>query len=231
VSTLFKRNNFVILINDEVNLGGIRMERDYNSIMNYNEFDDMKKYNPNFSEDQVKDKSDEEIRTMFKEWYSEHLPVDLLTWMRVYEPKNKMCCKQAYWNQTVFVRDDINRMFYSTYEDYKANPVKVISTHVSKSIVLPVYYIYLKKYNTKIIMRNNFYDWKISIDSEQSITGIDEFFGEDTPIASVYCEGFEESWVYGMYKENNKHFTIELRNNSYIVYTFFYMLKKSLEKR
>lgn len=94
---------------------------------------------------------------MFKEYYSKHLPIDLLTWMRIYEPKNEMCYKNGYWSQTIFVRDEINKLFYPKYEDYKANPVKVISTHRSKSIILPVYYIFLEKYNTKIIMRNNFY--------------------------------------------------------------------------
>lgn len=158
------------------------MDRDYESKMDYSNFDDMKKYNPNFSEEQIKNKTDEEIRTMFKEYYSEHLPVDLLTWMRVYEPKNEMGYKKGYWNQTVFIRDEINRMFYSKYEDYKANPVKVISTHRSKSIILPVYYIFLEGYNTKIIIRNNFYDWKISIDSKYSITGIEEFFKEKEPV-------------------------------------------------
>ncbi|NFT08793.1 hypothetical protein FDF26_17425 [Clostridium botulinum] len=207
------------------------MDRDYDSKMDYSNFDDMKKYNPNFNEEQMKDKTDKEIRTMFKEYYSEHLPVDLLTWMRVYEPKNEMCYKKGYWNQAVFVRDEINKMFYSKYEDYKANPVKVISTHRSKSIILPVYYIFLEEYNTKIIMRNNFYDWKISIDSKYSITGIDEFFKEKEPVNPIYCEGFEESQVYGMYKENNKHFTIELSSNYYEVYIFFYMLKKSLKER
>lgn len=155
------------------------MEREYESVMDYTNFNDMKKYNPNFNEDQVKDMSDEEIRTMFKEFYSSHLPVDLLSWMRVYAPKNKMSFKRGYWHQTVFVRDELARMLNSNYEEYKANPVKVISTHMSKSIVLPVYYIYLEPFNTKIIMRNNFYDWKISIESDYTIHGIEDFISKE----------------------------------------------------
>lgn len=208
------------------------MEREYECEMNYTEFEDMKRYNPSFTEDLIKDKTDEEIRSMFKDFYSEHLPVDLLAWMRVFEPKNSMYYKKGYWDQTVFIRDEINRLLHLEYEEWKANPVKVIAIHRSKLITLPVYYIYLKDYDTQIIMRNNFYDWKVSINSKYRITGIEEFFREEKePINPIYCEGFDETQVFGMYKENNKRFTIELPGNEYNFYTFFYMLKKSLNER
>lgn len=208
------------------------MDREFESTMDYTNFNDMKRYNPNFHEDQVKDMSDREIRDMFKKYYSEHLPVDLLAWMRVYEPEEKMSFKRGYWHQTVFVRDELARMLHKNYEEYKADPVKVISTHMSKSIVLPVYYIYLEAYDTKIIMRNNFYDWKISIESEYTIHGIDDFITkEEKPINPIYCEGFEESWVYGMYKDNYKKFTVEIGSNDYNLYTFLYMVKNSLQRR
>lgn len=208
------------------------MGRNYEGLMDYVVFEDMKKYNPNFNEDLIKGRSDEDIRTMFKEFYSENLPIDLLTWMRVFEPNNDLSFKKSYWKQTVFVRDEINELLRDNYEDYKQNPVKVIGTHRSKSIELPVYYIYLNKYDTQIIMRNNFYDWKVSINSKYSITGIEEFFkNENENINPIFCEGFESSQVFGMYKDNNKKFTIELSNNQYNLYTFFYILKKSLKDR
>lgn len=200
----------------------------YISKMDDANFKDMKKYNPGFSEKQVEGKTDEEIREMFKDYYAKHLPVDLLTWMRVYEPSNTMLFNQGYWDQTVFVRDEINRIFYPKYEDCEANPVKVISTHMSKSIVLPVYYIFLKAYDTKIILRHNFYDWKVSVDSACDIDGVDDFFQERVAISPVYCEGFADNQVYGMYKDDHKRFTVELSSNFHRLYTFFYMMKKSL---
>lgn len=208
------------------------VKRDYECEMNYVAFEDMKRYNPSFTEDLIKGKTDEEIRTMFKDFYLKHLPIDLLAWMRVFEPKNSMNYKKGYWHQTVFIRDEVNRLFYPEYKEWEANPVKVIAMHRSKSIALPVYYIYLRDYDTQITMRNNFYDWKISINSKYSITGIEEFFREEKePINPIYCEGFEKSQVFGMYKKNNKRFTIELPCNEYNLYTFFYMLKKSLNER
>lgn len=107
-----------------------------------------------------------------------------------------------------------------------------IGTHTSKSIILPVYYIYLDNYDTQIIMRNNFHDWKVSVNSKYSIIGIEDFIIEETePINQLYCEGFEESQVFGMYKDNNKKFTIELPSNKYNLYTFFYVLRKSVQER
>ena len=207
-------------------------EGQYTYVMDYTNYEDMKKYNPNFSEEQIKGKSDGEIRRMFKDYYAKHLPVDLLTWMRVYEPTNDMYFKQGYWDQTVFVRDEINTIFHPGYNEQKENPVLVISTHRSKSVDLPVYYLFVKKYNTKIIMRYNFHNWMVSVDSEYNIDGIGELlYEEKEPVNSIYCEGFAEEQVYGMYKDNHKRFTVELGCSFYKLYTFFYMLNKSLAQR
>lgn len=121
------------------------VEKDYDSKMDYINFEDMKKYNPSFSEQDIEGKCDEDIRSMFKEFCLNNLPIDLLTFIRVFEPKNCMIYKKGYYNQTVFIRDEINGLLHSNYEEYRENPVKVISVHISKSIKLPVYLIDLKK--------------------------------------------------------------------------------------
>lgn len=46
------------------------MEREYEYELTYTEFGDMKMYNPNFSEDLIKNMTDNEIRIMFKDYYS-----------------------------------------------------------------------------------------------------------------------------------------------------------------
>lgn len=232
VSLILKENKKEISITKLKELcKQFQSERAYICEMNYVEFADMKKYNPSFTEESIKGLDDEEIRKLFIDYYEKQVAVDLLTWMRVNEPKNEMLYKAGYWDQTVFVRDIISDLLYSSYEEWKDNPVMVISTHVSKSITLPVYHIYLKEYNTNIIMRCNFYDWKISIDTPYKITGIEDFFEEEKPISPCYCEGFKVSQVFGMHKNNNKKFTIELPDDRYLVHTFFYVLKKSLNEK
>jgi hypothetical protein len=192
------------------------------------EFKYMKKYNKEFNEKDYEDKSDEYIRLEFKEWYSKHLPVDLLTWMRIYEPEDEMCYKQGYWDQAVFIRDTICGILYDTYEEYKGNPCMVISTHMSKSIILPVYQINLDKYGVKLILRYNFYDWKVSVISKRDINcDFSLLFNEKENINSIYCEGFKEELVFGMFKDNKKEFTIEI-GSKYNLYTFMFLLKRYL---
>jgi hypothetical protein len=142
-----------------------------------------------------------------------------------------MLWKQGYWDQITFVRDKINQLFYTTYEKFKNNPVIVINTHMSKSIVLPVYEINLEHYGLKMIIRNNFYNWKISVISNKHIeTDFMNLFQEDEIINPIYCEGFKEEQVFGSYKDNNRQFTIEIRDE-YQLYTFMYLLNNYFKSK
>lgn len=58
------------------------------------EINDMKRYNPNFDEALIEGRSDEDIRKVFKDFYLDNLPIDLLTWMRVFAPKDDMVYKK-----------------------------------------------------------------------------------------------------------------------------------------
>jgi hypothetical protein len=197
--------------------------------VHYTTLEDMEKYNKNFNRKLYEDKEEDEVNAEFKEFYAKNLPVDLLTWCRVNEPEEKMLWKQGYWDQIMFVRDTVNPLFYSTYEEWKDNPVKVINTHRSKSIALPVYEIYLKQHDVKMIVRYNFYDWKISVISKTEIN-IDfmGLFDECNTINSIYCEGFKEEQVFQSFKENKKQFTVEI-SGMYQVFTFMFLLNNFLK--
>ena len=160
-----------------------------------------------------------------------NLPVDLLTWCRENEPSDNMVYKQEYWKQIMFIRDTLNTIFYNNREEYKANPVMVINTHTVKSIEMPVYEIILKDYDVKFILRNNFYDWKISVISKNDIEV--DFMGivdENEVINSVLCEGFKANQVFGCYKDNKKEFTFKVRSR-YELYTIMYIIKNNLIKK
>lgn len=196
--------------------------------ISYSYLDDMEKYNKNFKRELYEEKEEVDVIPEFREYYNKNLPVDLLTWCRVNKPKDEMIYKEGYWDQIMLIRDTVNAMFYKNYEDYKANPVMVINTHTSKSIKLPVYEIYLKQHGVKIILRNNFYDWKVSVISNKSIdVDFIGLFNEDNSINSVYCEGFKDEQVFKSFKEDKTKFTIEL-SDKFRLFTFMYMLNNYL---
>ena len=101
------------------------------------------------------------------------MPVDVTTWIRVNTPDDKLICKDGQGKQVVFIRDTIVRhMFYEGEWDskrYDEFQPKVISTHMSKSVLLPVMEIYLKEYGILLTLRNNFYNWNISVESEHEV--------------------------------------------------------------
>lgn len=200
------------------------------SVNNYYLLDDMEKYNLDFDRSKYENKDVTEIIEEFKGFYAKRLPVDATTWVRVNSPNDKMIYKQGFSDQVVFVRDIINQLFYNNYEELEANPVLVINTHTSKSIKLPVYKIKLKKYNLSMIIRNNFHNWKISVDSEKEIN-VDfmELFKEYETINPIYCEGFKEEQVFHSFKENKKQFTIEIHDRNRL-FTFMYLLNNYLKK-
>lgn len=199
--------------------------------ISYTELDDMAKYNTDFDRSLYEGMEEAEVIPIFKKYYAEHLPIDLLTWIRVNKPNEEMIYRKSWSNQVVFVRDSLNEVFYSTYDDFKANPVMVINTHRSKSISLPVYEITLKKYGVRMILRNNFYDWKVSVISERDIdTDFMGLFKQDEEIHSVYCEGFEEEQVFGSYSKNKKQFTFEI-SGEHKIYTFMFLLNNYLKNR
>jgi len=66
-----------------------------------------------------------------------------------------------------------------------------------------------------MILRNNFHNWKISIDSENEIN-VDfmELFEKDETINPIYCEGFSKEQVFKSYNNNKKQFTIEIHDKN-----------------
>ena len=195
---------------------------------------DMEKYLPNFNSSEYESSTsttDPDVISQVREIYSENLPVDLTAWTRVNhpDPDRKFIYEKSFYTQINFIGEVICELLFPNYEDYMNNLPVVISTHYSKSICLPVYKLYVPKYHITFILRDNFYDWKISVESETSLDY--EFMGlfkKDERINSCYCEGFPSGTVYGSFNDNNKKFTIELESN-YELYMFMYMLNYYLQ--
>ena len=190
---------------------------------NYYLLDDMQMYNKGFNRKQWENVPENICKIEFKKYYADKLPIDLLTWCRVNEPEDKMLWKEGYWEQIMFIRDTIMDLLSDSYEEFKSNPVLVISTHRSKSIVLPVYQINYK--GIKMIIRNNFYDWKVTVDSKVQLNfDMMSLFNIKKRINSTLCEGFKYNQVFDSYENNKNKFTFEIEDQ-YKLYTFMYLLK------
>lgn len=147
----------------------------------------------------------------------------LIEFMKENELDEKLNFKKAAEKQMAFVRDKIG--MHLTH-----SPIFVLSTHMSKSCLLPVYGLKLTN-GIEIIMRENFYGWVISIRSPFIIEKLPKFcYGDylcksdySADIATCYCEGFNDSWVYKFKNENFNYSTFRVYED-YDLYTLIYLL-------
>lgn len=147
--------------------------------------------------------------------------MNLQKWANENEPAKSV---NGFWHQVTFIRDEVAWILAETYDAYVnlSEGIRVISTHVSKSVRLPVYYVSLPD-GTKFVLRNNFYDWKVSIDSPRDVD-VDflGLFDPTIPVGRYCCEGFPTESIFGAYANNRRQFTIELATN-YDLYTFMWL--------
>ena len=197
----------------------------------YEDLKDMQKYIEGFNPDDYEiccENTDSSVVEFARDYYDKHLPVDVTAWIRVNEPDENLIYAKGLGDQVCFVRDILCQLLRSTYEEWRDNPPLVISTHYSKSVKLPVFQINLEKYGIEMVLRYNFYDWKISVKSDKPLDF--DYMGLFNPkeeIASVYCEGFPKDKVYGSYEQSHSQFTIEIGSH-YDLYTFIFLLKNYL---
>ena len=199
--------------------------------VHYAELEDMQKYIEGFNSDDYEScgkRTDPSVIAYARDYYDKHLPVDVTAWIRVNEPDENLIYAKGLGDQVCFVRDILCQLLRSTYEEWRDNPPLVISTHYSKSVKLPVFQINLEKYGIEMVLRYNFYDWKISVKSDKPLDF--DYMGLFNPteeITSVYCEGFPKDKVYGSYEQSHSQFTIEI-GSDYDLYTLIFLLKNYL---
>lgn len=150
---------------------------------------------------------------------------NLQEWANANKPEEKMFWYKSFWNQIIFVRDKIAAIMCTSRKEYK-NMVSVVSTHMSKSILCPVYLMEIPVHNVKIYMRYNYFNWNISVDSGVHIACDFLKCFSDKDYDYCYCEGMEE-WKYGKYCDNNAKFTVCIHDD-YDAYVFFKVLREYL---
>ena len=136
-----------------------------------------------------------------------------------------MLWKDSFWSQINLVRDRIAGILARTYNEYRSF-VTVIGTHNSKSIKCPVYRIHMEQDGIDITMRYNFYNWNVSIESDNPITC--DFLGvaSDGDYDYCFCEGMEK-YKYDKMADSKHKFTVCIHDH-YSLYVFFWVLRSHL---
>ncbi len=164
-------------------------------------------------------------------------PVTLHDWITEHPVQDEMLWRKAAFNQFNFVRDDLNPLLQNKLKSADRKNIQVISEHRSKSIILPVYV--LERGDLKIILRYNFYNWKMSVICSRRIdANFDGLFHTTPPIepdytgnelASVYFEGFPEDLCFDYYESTDKKVWSAEISGDYLMYITLYLILKALE--
>lgn len=111
----------------------------------------------------------------------------------------------------------------------------VISTHVSKSVLLPVVSLAREDLGLQVVLRNNWYNWKMSVVSREPITadftGLfietpppePEYTGDD--LAPVYFEGFPSDLIFGYRTTDSPRWSAQISNTPTLHIALFLIMR------
>jgi len=162
-----------------------------------------------------------------REWALETVPSDDMLW------------KGGWGSQVMFFRDDLRYLMGSglDYEDAKGLG-RVISTHTSKSIALPVVEYDRKDIGLRVILRDNFHDWKLSVISERPITSCFDGLFHTTPpvepeytgdyLSPCYFEGFPRDLVFGYLSKSDGRRWSAMPSGRHGVWTTLFLILREL---
>lgn len=184
----------------------------------------------------------------------EHLQPWYDTWLKEHQDTNLIFVSRNQHGevslpQVHFVRDTLAGLFWADipYEKRNSAPPRddcketayVIGEHHSKSVRLPVYLLTRPDLGLQIVLRDNYYDWNVSVVSELPIItdlhGFQLSYNEEErkkfPNGYIkgrywgYCffQGFPEEYQFGPFEENPSKFSLCI-GSSYAVYTFLWLL-------
>lgn len=180
------------------------------------------------------------LQSWYDVWLAEHKLTDLLYVTR--NARGEVSLPQVH-----FVRDRIAGLVWSDvgYYDRPREPEPrtdctesawVIGEHYSKSVRLPVYSLERPDRGLRFTLRDNYYDWKLSVESEVAIDDpLFPYLFHTTPpieraytgdsLSSVYFEGFPEDRVFGYHATNPRRWSAELASDQRLWTVMFLCLK------
>jgi hypothetical protein len=172
------------------------------------------------------------VKEQLQDWYSK--------WLEVYRNTDLFWAKSRQLKQVHFVRDELVPLVRNSNRD--SAEAYVIGEHRSKSVRLPV--ILLEHKNLKLVMRDNFHDWNLSVISEKPVPpDTMRGFTVDYPVRDkerfpngyikgnswdyLFFQGFPEEFQFGPYSESPHNFSLCL-STDYQLYTFVWLLLRDL---
>lgn len=157
--------------------------------------------------------------------------IDATAWGEANTPDENLIFKSGMWQQIMFVRDRLARMLAKTvdhtHEEYRYL-VKVCGDHHSKSVTLPVFSIDWKR-GVRFTLRNNFYDWGVSVQSIKPIVwDFDGLF--DRAKVDSYLEGFPDDRKFSTYDADPSRFTFGVRDD-FDLYAVMFLIARQFPAR
>lgn len=161
-----------------------------------------------------------ELQAWYDKWLADHQGTDLL-----YVPKNGR--GEPYLPQLQFVRDQLAPLLWrdKSYDDLPRGEkrpdckrlVDVVGEHTSKSVRLPVYEIHRPDLGIRVVLRENYHDWNVSVNSDRAI-----YHDYDVPLdfGYVFFQGFPAEDQFKAYdrETNNRRFSFAM-SSDYDLYT------------
>lgn len=180
------------------------------------------------------------LQAWYDEWLEEHRDTDLS-----YVSRNAR--GETSLPQVHFVRDAIAPLLRADtlYDDLPREPPPrsdcrltawVIGEHRSKSVRLPVYSLERPDKDIRFVLRDNYFDWKLSVQSETPIDHeLFPYLFHTTPpvepdytgnaLASCYFEGFPEDLIFGYHAENPRRWSASIGGDRALWTTILLCLK------
>lgn len=152
----------------------------------------------------------------------------LTEWMTISKPGETMLWRDAAHDQFMFF-ERLTSLIAAGLPDEPTSArdglARVIGTHRSKSIGLPVVQWARADLGVTFTMRDNFHDLKLSVSSDRPIDNpafpaifhttppVDPAYTGD-PLRSCYFEGFPSALVYGYQASNHRVWSAEIHGQS-----------------
>jgi hypothetical protein len=187
----------------------------------------------------------EHLQPWYDTWLAEHAGTDL-----IYAVGSD---KKPQLQQVHFVRDMLAAIVWQDVPYEKRAPASprecketafVVGEHLSKSVRLPVYSLERPDLGLRIVARDNFYDWNVSVASERDVATDLRGFPLDYWIESErerfkdgyqpgrswgYCffQGFPSDMQFGPYKENKRRFSMCV-GSDYELFTLVWLIMRDV---
>lgn len=163
--------------------------------------------------------------------------VHLNEWIKEQTVGDEMLWKGSFGRQMEQMRSLQGSVaFGMDYDDYRDSVAWVISTHRSKSIQLPVVSYERPDLGLQFVIRDNFYNWKLSVISEKPIDDPlfpwlfftvpptePEYTGDS--LASCYFEGFPKDLIFGYQSKNPRRWSAEINSYAWLQITLMLCMK------